>query len=339
MRVDATSGDIMTNQKGSATIALIVVLIVVAVISLAIYFDFKDFGYIRYYVFHKGMPPGMCDPGPCVTPTPDETANWKTYANQLYDFQFKYPIGWTINDQSFTYKGQNYMTVVFASPLISGVPGANREAYFYTTISKKNGSWQHKEGINLSLLFSEGGATPVNVSQQYLESREEFRVAQLIFSSVTSTAINEKSNWKTYTDSEYGFEFRYNPNWSTTPINTGSGYDASKPFILLRAGLVSDAPCQDLGCPPKSGDRDVLTKGDTLEGAPPLNPWFKILRVRGNKWVSIQVTDLTKNFSSETECQQYLSQASITQKTKVSSPGYQIYNDFIDLVSTFKFTK
>lgn len=28
------------------------------------------------------------------TPTPDETANWKTYKNKLYKFQFKYPSSW-----------------------------------------------------------------------------------------------------------------------------------------------------------------------------------------------------------------------------------------------------
>ena len=299
------------NQKGFANIILVIAIVVILV------------GAVGYFAFVKK----------------DETANWKTYTNQQYDFQFKYPTSWTVNDQSYTYKGQNYMTVIFASPLISGVPGASREAYFYTTISKERGSWQHKEGINLSLLPSEGGATPVNVSQQYLESREEFRVAQLIFSSVTSTTINETSNWKTYTNSKYGFEFRYNPNWSIAPINTGLGYDASKPFILLWAGSVSDAPCQDLDCPPKSGDRDVLTKGDTLEGGPPINPWFKILRVHGNKWVSIQITDTTRDFVSEAVLQEYLSPILFEQRIKLNTPDYKTYNDFIELISTFKFTK
>src|SRR3989344_590880 len=154
----------------------------------------------------------------------------------------------------------------------------------------------------------------------------------------TSTPKDETAGWKTYTNIKYGFEFKYNPIWSIAPINTGSGYDASKPFVLVWAGTTSDTPCDDFGCPPKSGDRDELTKGDTLQGAPLLNPWFKILRVRGNKWVSIQVTDVNKNCSSEATCQQYLSVALLAQKVKVSIAGYQTYNNFIDLLDTFKFT-
>src|SRR3989338_7042964 len=157
--------------------------------------------------------------------------------------------------------------------------------------------------------------------------------------SPTPTPTSQATNFKTYTNSQYGFEFQYNPNWSIAPINTGSVYNASKPYVLLWAGSVSDALCQDLGCPPKSGDRDELTKGDTFEGAPPLNPWFKILRVRGDKWVSIQVTDVNKSCSSEATCQQYLSVALLAQKVKVSIAGYQTYNNFIDLLDTFKFTK
>ena len=156
--------------------------------------------------------------------------------------------------------------------------------------------------------------------------------------SPTPTTPSETANWGTYKNTTYGFEFNYNPKWNIAKINTGSGYNASEPFVLLWAGTVSDAPCQDLGCSPKSGDRDELTKGDTFEGAPPLNPWFKILRVRGNKWVSIQVTDLNKNCASETVCQQYLSVVPITQKLKVNNADYQTYNDFIELLSTFKFS-
>ena len=156
--------------------------------------------------------------------------------------------------------------------------------------------------------------------------------------SPTSTIPSETANWETYKNTTYGFEFNYNPKWNIAKINTGSGYNASGPFVLLWAGTVSDAPCQDLGCPPKSGDRDELTKGDTFEGAPPLNPWFKILRVRGNKWVSIQVTDVNKNCVSETACKQYLSVAPLAQKLKVNNADYQTYNDFIELLSTFKFS-
>jgi hypothetical protein len=115
------------------------------------------------------------------------TSNWQTYASQKYSFQFKYPTDWSVSDASYTYQGQDYLFVTVSSPLISGVPSASRDAYFYITLSKENGVWQYKDGMNLSLLKSDGGAVPVNVSQQYLQSRPEFQIAQQIFSSLTSS--------------------------------------------------------------------------------------------------------------------------------------------------------
>ncbi len=144
---------------------------------------------------------------------------------------------------------------------------------------------------------------------------------------------------KIYQDKNFGIEFKYNPKWSIAPINTGSGYDYSRPFILLWSGEISDDVCQDLGCTPKTGDRDVLDKGCTFEGAPPLNPWFKILRVRGNKWVSIQVTDVTKNCQTAEYCHQYIAQAPLNQKIRINKIDYQVYNDFIELISTLKFNE
>jgi len=36
---------------------------------------------------------------PTPTPTPDETANWKTYTNEKYGFTLKYPPEWSIDDK------------------------------------------------------------------------------------------------------------------------------------------------------------------------------------------------------------------------------------------------
>ncbi|MCL5667307.1 MAG: hypothetical protein M1383_06075 [Patescibacteria group bacterium] len=155
----------------------------------------------------------------------------------------------------------------------------------------------------------------------------------------TQQPNNQADNLKTYTNTQYNFEFKYPSDWSLATINTGSGYDASKPYILFWAGNTLDAPCQDMGCPPKSGDRDELTKGDTFEGAPPLNPWYKILRVRGNKWVSIQLTDVNKKCATETECQNYLKTIPFKQKAKLQGSQYQTYNEFLDLIFSIALNK
>jgi hypothetical protein len=36
---------------------------------------------------------------PTTTPTPDETANWKTYTNTQYSFSFKYPLDWSFDEE------------------------------------------------------------------------------------------------------------------------------------------------------------------------------------------------------------------------------------------------
>ena len=181
----------------------------------------------------------------------------------------------------------------------------------------------------------EPGPTPEQIQAQAASVDKNEKILEQMLASFKFT--NDVSAWKTYTNSQYGFEFKYPSNWSISPINTGGGYDQSKPFILLWAGNTSDEPCQDLGCLPKSGNRDVLTKGDTYEGGPPLSPWYKILRVSGNKWVSIQVTDINKNCSSETSCQGYLTLVPIQERQKLAGQDYVTYNEFIDLLNTFKF--
>ncbi len=154
---------------------------------------------------------------------------------------------------------------------------------------------------------------------------------------IPAPAPTQISEWETYTT--YGFEFQYNPKWRVSEVNTSSASNDSQPFLLVWAGTVSDKPCQDLGCPPKSGDREVFEKGDTTPGGIPIYPFYKVLKVRGTQWVSVQVTDVNKSCATQSICQKYLATVPLDTKEKVSGPDYQTYNDFIDLISTFKFTK
>ncbi len=79
----------MTNQKGSATIILLVVLVIVVA------------GGLVYFAFLKKPGEVAVSPTPTATkvantatPTPDETANWKTYSDQTLGFSIKYPRDW-----------------------------------------------------------------------------------------------------------------------------------------------------------------------------------------------------------------------------------------------------
>lgn len=148
---------------------------------------------------------------------------------------------------------------------------------------------------------------------------------------VTSSAGTNTSSWQTYQDQKNGFEFRYPANWSLS-VN-GSKYDSAKPFILLWTGTVSYC---EYGCI-ASGDRIELTSGDTTEGAPPINPWYKFLQVKNKTWISLQVTDTSKNCTTSDDCFAYTKSLPIEFKQKVA--GLSTYNSFLDIISTFKFTK
>jgi len=85
----------INNQKGFANIVLVVVIVVILV------------GAVGYFAFVKKSEPIAQQPTPTstqtktpVSPTPipkDETANWKTYTNAQYGFEFRYPNAWISN--------------------------------------------------------------------------------------------------------------------------------------------------------------------------------------------------------------------------------------------------
>ena len=86
----------MNNQKGFTNIVLVVVIVIFV-------------GAVGYFAFVKKSEPVAQQPtptqtsNPTKTPTPnpkDEIADWKTYTNAQYGFEFRYPSNWGFDDQS-----------------------------------------------------------------------------------------------------------------------------------------------------------------------------------------------------------------------------------------------
>ncbi len=68
------------NLKGFATLLVILVFALITIIG------------IGYYSWQKGLIKTTPNQESSPTPTPDETANWKTYVNEDNKFSFKYPV-------------------------------------------------------------------------------------------------------------------------------------------------------------------------------------------------------------------------------------------------------
>jgi hypothetical protein len=75
------------------TIILSVLLIIIAAIAAILYFQNQKL--IRELARIQTL----------ATPTaaPDPTANWKTYTNSKYEFEFKYPSDWDVRESDFNY--------------------------------------------------------------------------------------------------------------------------------------------------------------------------------------------------------------------------------------------
>ena len=122
-------------RKGFAPL---LVLVVIAVILTAV-------GAIAYLQFKpKSAPQSQSTTTPQSTPVaqsisaPDETANWKTYANTKYNFSFKYPPEWIFEpevieaypEQNVVVLSKNYNEIVLGiTENIESVPEAKKAIY------------------------------------------------------------------------------------------------------------------------------------------------------------------------------------------------------------------
>lgn len=126
----------MFNQKGLALILILVGVLLIAAVAGGVYYLGQQSNQ-NQTVFSPVSQPTPSSAQLLVSPTPDEITNWKTYTNNEYQLELKYPPDWLPskdttqsfqegNDLLFIYKlGVNYhenAPVSDAANLALGIP-------------------------------------------------------------------------------------------------------------------------------------------------------------------------------------------------------------------------
>ena len=177
---------------------------------------------------------------PTPTPPADETPSERIYTNSKYGFQITIPNTWT--EQA----GSNSDYVSFTMPGLptppTGGAGETGGKNFILIANLENkeiprGTSKGKKvisGVEWSIyLYStiEGDVynyfTPIkNTNYEFTVHDEDKSLLEQVLNSFKLTTTSQTSDWKTYTNSEYGFEFKYpgDMNLKENKLNNTSQY-------------------------------------------------------------------------------------------------------------------
>ncbi len=171
----------------------------------------------------------------------NEMDTWKTYRNEDYGFEFKYPDNFNnFNVLDTSVGGSKILHFCFStnsSNYPSGRCGSDGKAELFLILSMPKNEWDSNQEGGTGILNYLGERDGVVFG--YDRSQDAPKDLKLVYSKVgsflsTFKFINENdiSTWKTYRNDEYGFEFKY-PEEAVipgTPVMSGN-------TIILEIGM------------------------------------------------------------------------------------------------------
>lgn len=201
-------------KKNTRLIILIVIMILVGILAI---------GYFWYQ--NRQTPLPTQTQNLTVATSTDQFADWKTYTNTEYEFEFKYPTNWQdkeVQNGSWDFQstdfsnnvhgigippiGDMWVEIMQGNCNSSSTDFVNESAPEEPDISEKTVCSNNFQ-ITLGLWNKDSDFT--NHKELLNQILSTFK-----FISTSTPTVIDTSNWETFSNAKYGYEFRYPKDWS-----------------------------------------------------------------------------------------------------------------------------
>lgn len=285
-----------------------------------------------------------------------QTVGWKTYSNTKYGFEFKYPQTFEVQGTDVIsiapkdYVGDGYIFTIrssdnsyyeqFSKDAISNKISESSYILGNITAQKINAKFDFGGGINY-ILFPHNGKKFIIMTD--LTSEQQQILSTFKFTSTSSQA--NTSNWKTYVNSQFGFQFSYpkgltdlreyphGEDCKPTIVGKGVYGDPYSPTVAAINNIAVNVYCSAL----KNGGSesvsiDLNTKPTMVNVAGNAAYQYEFVTATGYTWRVVQIPISSSKYAELTY--------TYGNSYRLNNEGYEMsITEWAEMLASFKITK